>query len=422
IFGTTFNPQNSSEFVTFGIKHLKYWKLDASTSTLKGDRGIFGSRKVQSILCCAFLPNGNFVTGSHGGELLVWARNQVVAVVEGAHQGPIFGLIYDPRIGLLSGGKDGKIILRDNKLSTLDQIDVQSGVRSLCLWVDEGTNSVKVLTGLEDSTIIEVEGLGPLGSGNKTQRYVMEAHSANKDEELWGCAICPNREWEFVSCGDDGMVFKWDTRTRKLTCKATLAGMCRAATYSPDGTIVAIGNDHGDVFILLAEDLSQVYTHKYVQRKGITTKKHNVEVVRFSPNGKFLIVAGHDLVVDVYDVPQGMKYLGSCKGHSSYITQVDFSLDSQFIQTNSADYELLFWSIPSCKQITSATAMRDVKWETQSCVLGWAVQGIWEKGMDGTDINAVDRSPDQTLLASGDDFMNVRLHAYPANTAGVSST
>ncbi|KAJ1557745.1 Echinoderm microtubule-associated protein-like 1 [Nowakowskiella sp. JEL0078] len=112
-------------------------------------------------------------------------------------------------------------------------------------------------------------------------------------------------------------------------------------------------------------------------------------------------------------------YPNGTKGHSSFITQADWSLDSQFIQTNSADYELLFWSIPSCKQITSATAMRDVKWESYSCVLGWPVQGIWEKGMDGTDINAVDRSPDQTFLASGDDFMNVRLHVYPASKGGL---
>ncbi|KAJ1525591.1 Echinoderm microtubule-associated protein-like 6, partial [Nowakowskiella sp. JEL0078] len=272
-----------------------------ANGTLKGDRGIFGSRKVQSILCCAFLPNGNHVSGSHGGEILVWARNNVIAVIEGAHQGPIFTLLYDSKLGLISGGKDGKIVVRDLKMQTLDQCEVESGIRAMCLWSEEGSKAIKAIIGLEDSTIIEIEGFGT--SSTKKQNHVMQAHSAIKDEELWGCACSPSREFEFVTSGDDGMVYKWDTRSRKLVSKAKLVGHCRASTYSPDGTIVAVGNDQGDIFVLYSEDLSQAYIQKYVQRKGIATKQHGVEVLRFSPNGQYLLVAGHDLVIDIFDVP-----------------------------------------------------------------------------------------------------------------------
>ncbi|KAJ3198954.1 Echinoderm microtubule-associated protein-like 1, partial [Clydaea vesicula] len=71
------------------------------------------------------------------------------------------------------------------------------------------------------------------------------------------------------------------------------------------------------------------------------------------------------------------------------------------------------------KRITSASSLRDVKWHTQSCILGWPVQGIWEKGMDGTDVNWCDRNPKQTCLATGDDFLNVRLHVYPSTKEGL---
>jgi hypothetical protein len=80
----------------------------------------------------------------------------------------------------------------------------------------------------------------------------------------------------------------------------------------------------------------------------------------------------------------------------------------------------LLGSASTGKQITKATAVKDVEWATFTCILGWPVQGIWEKGMQGNDINYVDRHPQMTCLASGDDFFNVKLHAYPSSKEGVS--
>ena len=50
--------------------------------------------------------------------------------------------------------------------------------------------------------------------------------------------------------------------------------------------------------------------------------------------------------------------------------------------------------------------------------MGWPVQGIWPSGADGTDVNAVDRSPDGNLIASGDDFNTVKIFKYPCIKTG----
>ena len=52
-------------------------------------------------------------------------------------------------------------------------------------------------------------------------------------------------------------------------------------------------------------------------------------------------------------------------------------------------------------------------WATNTCKLGWATQGVYIAGYDGTDINAVHVSPDRTLLAAGDDLGGVFLHRFP---------
>ena len=90
------------------------------------------------------------------------------------------------------------------------------------------------------------------------------------------------------------------------------------------------------------------------------------------------------------------------------------------IRTNDASYEILYYCIPGGTQDTSgASNTRDEKWATQSCILGWAVQGIWQPEQDGTDINHCDRTNGPLddgleLVASGNDDGEIKVFRYPA--------
>ena len=99
-----------------------------------------------------------------------------------------------------------------------------------------------------------------------------------------------------------------------------------------------------------------------------------------------------------------MELKHKLKGHNSYLTHLDFSVDGKWLQSNCGAYELLFWDVKRGRRQTSAGAMRDVKWDTFTCILGWPVQGIWPKCADGTDINAVDRESNEKVIITADDF------------------
>lgn len=75
-----------------------------------------------------------------------------------------------------------------------------------------------------------------------------------------------------------------------------------------------------------------------------------------------------------------------------------------------------------CKQETSATKMAEyygiitpdqAGWNTQTCVLGWGVVGIWPPGADGSDVNSADRSACGRYVATGDDFGQMKIFNYP---------
>lgn len=62
-------------FVTFGIKHCKFWKRDLDGKggdTYKSTPGKFGAAAICNVVSACFLPKGWLVTGVQTGDLYLW--------------------------------------------------------------------------------------------------------------------------------------------------------------------------------------------------------------------------------------------------------------------------------------------------------------------------------------------------------------
>uniref|UniRef100_A0A4W5RED3 EMAP like 2 n=1 Tax=Hucho hucho TaxID=62062 RepID=A0A4W5RED3_9TELE len=398
VLASAFHPMDANLIVTCGKSHLNFWTMDGNTLTKR--QGLFEkNEKPKYVLCVAFAENGDTITGDSSGNIYVWAKggNRISQVVARAHEGGIFSLCVLKDGTLVSGGgKDRRMVLWDHNYHKQSEMEVPEAlgpVRS----VTEGKQG-ELLVGTTKNAILT-------GSFPETLNPIVQGHT----DELWGLDIHPSME-QFVTCGQDKQVHLWDSNSHQPLWSKTIEDPGRSAGFHPSGAVLAVGTMTGRWLVLDADTRDLVFMH--------TDGNEIISNIKYSPDGNFLAVGSHDNFVYIYAVMEnGKKYsrVGKCTGHSSFVTHLDWSVDSQYIVTNSGDYEILFWEASSGKHVTSMDLLRNVEWATSTCVLGFSVFGVWPDGADGTDINAVCRSNDSSLLASADDFGKVHLFSNPCS-------
>ncbi|OBS66090.1 hypothetical protein A6R68_05372, partial [Neotoma lepida] len=195
IFVVEFRPDSDTQFVSVGVKHMKFWTLAGSALLYK--KGVIGSMeaaKMQTMLSVAFgavllcLQNNLTFTGAINGDIYVWKEHFLIRLVAKAHTGPVFTMYTTLRDGLIvTGGKE-----RPTK---------EGG--AVKLW----------------------------------------------DQEMKRCRAFQLETGQLVEC------VRSVCRGKKLLNKVNLGHEARCAAYSPDGEMVAIGMKNGEFVILLVNSL-----------------------------------------------------------------------------------------------------------------------------------------------------------------------
>ncbi|XP_066530096.1 echinoderm microtubule-associated protein-like 1 isoform X2 [Hoplias malabaricus] len=403
VFATDFHPTDANIIVTCGKSHLYFWSLEKGSLLKK--QGLFEKQeKPKFVLCVTFSENGDAITGDSSGNILVWGKgsNRISLVIQGAHESSVFALCMLRNGTLVSGGKDRKLISWDGnyqKIQTVEVPEVYGPIRT----VAEGRGET-VIIGTTKNYVLQ-------GSLDGEFTPITQGHT----DELWGLAVHPHKQ-QFLTCGHDKLVCLWDSDTHQPFWTKTLEDAAQSAGFHPSGATVAIGTQTGRWLVLDTETKDLVTVH--------TDGNEQLSVMRFAPDGNFLAIGSHDNYIYIYAVAEnGKKYsrVGKCSGHSSFITHLDWSVDSQYLVSNSGDYEILYWIPSVCKQVVSVETTRDIPWATFTCTLGFHVFGLWPDGSDGTDINAVCRSNDKKLLVTGDDFGKVHLFSFPCSQSRAPS-
>eukprot|EP00657_Telonema_sp_P-1_P009625 TRINITY_DN3858_c0_g1_i3.p1 TRINITY_DN3858_c0_g1~~TRINITY_DN3858_c0_g1_i3.p1 ORF type:complete len:533 (+),score=159.66 TRINITY_DN3858_c0_g1_i3:119-1717(+) len=422
----SFDSANDNSFMSVGAKSACFRTVSPGGKLAKKS-GSFGRKFEQQTMLCAAPHRGGFITGAYKGDLYNWTGTAASNTTP-AHQGPVYAL-YSNDKHVVSGGKDGKVILRDISLKKLAEYEVGENVRSVHL---QGDN---ILVGTYEGSIMEIT-VSTAAISRVQRAHGGMVEPGNKySGETWGLDTHPDGNL-YASVGDDRVARVFSAAEHK--CIAYYNGLshwARACSWHPDGQMLAVACRDGKI-VVLGLDSGEATGLKLLGefQKRNFSGLHNfpsnggIDELRFSPDGTMLATGSHSEgkggtggKVDIFQVANSFPWraVAQGEGHSSFIRHLDWTANSKYLHSSDANPELLFWSKDGNRLTSGASALKNETWATFSCEVGWPVQGVirklpgFVKEMDMTDINMVDVSPDQKLMVSGDDFGHVTLYHYP---------
>ncbi|KAL7992619.1 hypothetical protein Chor_016875 [Crotalus horridus] len=372
IFDISWDLYQPNKLVSCGVKHIKFWSLCGNSLTPK--RGVFGKTgDLQTILCLACARDEITYSGALNGDIYVWKGINLIRTIQGAHAAGIFSMNACEE-GFASGGLS---------------------VRSVCWRGDH------ILVGTQDSEIFEIV----VHERNKPF-LIMQGHC---EGELWALAVHPTKPLA-VTGSDDRSVRIWSLIDHALIARCNMEEPIRCAAVSTDGIHLALGMKDGSFTVLRVRDMTEVV--------HIKDRKEAIHELKYSPDGNFLAIGSNDSSVDIYGVIQRYKKVGECVGSSSFITHMDWSLDSKYLQTNDGSGKRLFYRMPGGKEVINKEELKGIQWASWTSVSGLEVNGIWPKYSESNDINSVDANFVGQVLVTADDYGTVKLFRYPCIRKG----
>jgi len=402
VIAATFYRGGGQRLVTNGKNAVAFWQL--SDGKLKKKTGVFGRHpRPKYVTAVAFTPEGDVITGDSNGNVIQWRAGEASTLLATAHDGSVFTIVSrQDGDGYFTAGKDGTVKAWD---SSFKPVEKEAQVQ-----MPGDTGAVRTLVQLEDRLI-----------AGTLKNAIIKGTMADADwkvvtqgstDEIWALATHPVEE-KFLCASFDKTLTERSTESRSILWSTDLESGVQSCAYSPGGEVIVAGCVDGSWKVFEVESREEVFAGK--------DGDEPIQCMEFSPDGSFLALGSRDNIVYIYSCEDSFKSYAKknkCEGHSSFIRSLDFSEDGQYLETNSGDYENLFWNlfeVPAT--LEDQSHLRDVTWATRNCLLSFQNFGIWPQGVDGTDLNAATGAHSRPLTATGDDFGKVKLFAAPTSTA-----
>jgi WD40 repeat protein/DNA-binding winged helix-turn-helix (wHTH) protein len=306
----------------------------------------------------AFSPDGRYLVSTHGdGSILIWdpTEHELIANL-GGHAAPVRAVAYSADgKHIASGGEDDSVIVWNAQLGKKEAVllhhnDKVTGVAfspdsqflasadfSAVLSyekVDAAGGNLKWMVNersLGLGGVTYCMAMSPNGRWIATPNAVYSAQDGRAVAlmvlDAWAMAFSPDGSFA-VYAVDKDFVF-WDSKTGEKTRRSSLTNSSIVAiSFSPDGKLLATGEDEGAV------RLWQVSPFREVAVLGRHAAR--VKSVVFSPDGREIASSGDDHVINLWSATR-RRHITTIGIHASPVLSLAFSPDSKHLVSGEHD-------------------------------------------------------------------------------------
>ena len=393
-----------------GRDHVNFWK-ELSRGGWKRYRGLFGTAVKPETLWCVNKVGGTIITGSSTGMLHVWEGRNLISSIKG-HTGAVYASFVvgkEEERGLVTACSGGKIQVWNAKLEIGATFNaaIMGAIEPVIYSVCWDLLTSKLLVGFKTCEIFEMD------ATDGRNLHAGGVVSANYAPRVSGIARHPMNPNIFACVGDDRSVRIYDADAHKQLRVSLLDTMGHCIEFSPNGNLLLIGlgsgiigkeeRKEGGYCILNEEDLTLLHESR--------DTKYCISDCKFSPSGDMFALGSHDGSLYVYNA-HDYAARARCRGHTGKIIHFDFSNDGAYLASNCSNGELLFWDAEK-GELQAPKAMKEIQWETNTCVYSYATQHVWGPYVDNAYVNYCCRSNAKDLVVTADVYGRIRVYNAP---------
>ncbi|VVC95369.1 unnamed protein product [Leptidea sinapis] len=400
--GAAFHPLDDNLLITHGKGHLAFWNRRKDGFFERTD--IIKPPSRTHVTALQFEQDGDVVTADSDGFITIYSVDSdgayFVRMEFEAHIKGISSLIMLSEGTLISGGERDRKIAAWDSLQNYKRItdtklpETAGGVRSIYPQ-RPGRNDGNLYVGTTRNNIME-------GSLQRRFNQIVFGHY----KQLMGVAVHPDDEM-FATAGHDKNIALW--KGHKVVFAVTVGYECVSLAWHPGGGALAAGSTEGHLIVLNADAGASVCT--------IRVCGSPLNCLQYNTAGDLLSIGSQNGSIYLFRVSRdGFSYKKSNKIRGAQpLMQLDWSLDGNYLQSVTADYDLAFWDVKALSPEKSPIAMKDVKWSTFNSTVGFLVSGMWNNRFYPMTslITSSSRSSAHDLLISGDSDGYLRLFKYP---------
>ncbi|KAL1522827.1 hypothetical protein AB1Y20_017796 [Prymnesium parvum] len=343
VYRVTFSPRSDGQLVTSGTGHIRFWEMAQTFTGLKlqGAIGKFGQVELSDISGYEELPNGNVLSGSDWGNLLIWEGNLIKCEIcrtggINCHEGSIEVVLRNGNEIITAGG-DGYV--RRWKLSTLEGAEVT-----------------------DEMPIFELDPVAEIFLGKQEQgRTVSCIQTMLQGEDHW------------MIQDSAGAIYKVS-----LDAEPGTQEYCNTVMLFHSGGITGLDVSPVNHAAVTCGADGSVRLWSYVEKEAILTHRSNAGATAIvwasrsvDSEGRTLCCAYADGVVRVLKrCKDGLKLMHALKPHRAKITALVYSPDARLLATGAEDGTIFLISVKNKYSpigfVTGTAAVTTLSWAEQS--------------------------------------------------------